>query len=165
MNGHDLFSRAISTVQETNITIGDSSGSISLYYPFEGDFKTLENDFKKASSEYPNIVLEQLPQRVRVVISEEDSRRISELPARQTIIDIVEAVKRRVPFEEFRRSIVEKYPEARIVKSEYIEFDWILIFPSELDEDIFCLTEEFGQITYHRYSREEFQSFGFSIPL
>ena len=77
----------------------------------------------------------------------------------------MDAVKRHVPFEEFRRSIVEKYPEARIVKSEYIEFDWILIFPSELDEDIFCLTEEFGQMTYHRYSREEFQSFGFSIPL
>ena len=164
MNGYDLFSRAVSTVQETNITIGDSSGSISLYYPFEGDFKALENDFKKASSDYPDIILEQLPQRVRVIIPESDSKRISKLPARQTIIDIVELVKERVPFQEFKNTILGKYPEARIERSEYMEFDWILMFPSELDDDLYCLTEEFGHITYHRYSRDEFESFGFVIP-
>ena len=164
MNGYDLFSRAVSTVQETNITIGDSSGSISLYYPFEGDFKALENDFKKASSDYPDIILEQLPQRIRVIIPESDSKRISKLSARQTIIDIVELVKERVPFQEFKNTILEKYPEARIEKSEYMEFDWILMFPSEMDDDLYCLTEEFGQITYHRYSREEFESFGFVVP-
>ncbi len=38
------------------------------------------------------------------------------------------------------------------------------MFPSGTDDDIYCLTEELGQVTYHRYSRDEFLKFGFEIP-
>lgn len=164
MDGKELFSRLISTVQETAMKIGDSSGSISLYYPFQGDFSTLEDEFRSASADFPDMIIEDLPERVRVIVSEGDCNRISKLPMKGTIKDMVGLVKERLPFEDFRKNITSKYPDAKITKSAYQEFDWVLTFPKELDDDVYCLTEEFGQITYHRYSEEEYLSFGFVLP-
>ena len=63
MDGKELFSRLISTLQETAMKIGDSSGSISLYYPFQGDFSTLEDEFRSASADFPDMIIEDLPER------------------------------------------------------------------------------------------------------
>jgi hypothetical protein len=164
MDGNELFDRVVSTVQETNLKIGDMFGSISLYYPFEGDYSGLLEDFREASKDFPDMIVEQLFQRIRIIVSEEDSRRISELPVRDTIRDMVELTKRHLPSEEFMIGLLERHPEARFVRSKYPDFDWILMFPSGTDDDIYCLTEELGQVTYHRYSRDEFLKFGFEIP-
>ena len=164
MDGNELFERVVSTVQETNLKIGDMSGSISLYYPFEGDYSGLLDDFRKASGDFPDMIVEQLSQRIRIIVSEEDSRRISELPVRDTIRDMVELTREHLPFESFMIGILDRHPDARFVQSKYPEFDWILMFPAGTDEDVYCLTEELGQVTYHRYSRDEFLKFGFEIP-
>lgn len=164
MDGKELFGRIVSTVQETNLKIGDMSGSVSLYYPYEGDFAVLRDEFKEASKDFPGMTIEQLSQRIRVVVPEEDSRRISQMPIHRTIKDMVELTGERIPFDRFRTAILEMYPDARLVESPYPGFDWILKFPDGLDEDIYCLTEELGQVTYHRYSAEEFRLFGFEIP-
>ncbi len=164
MDGKELFIRSVTTVQEMFLKIGDTMGSISLYYPMNDGYETIYREFKEASKEYPDIILEQLPQRIRVVISEQDCRRISELPVKETIRDLVALVNEHSSMDRFKDTILKKYPDAMITKSEYMEFDWLLIFPEDQDEDIYCLTEEFGQVTYHRYSKEEYQSFGFVIP-
>jgi len=164
MDGNVLFSRVIDTVQETNLKIGDSFGSISLYYPYDGNYVELVEVFRKASADFPDMILEQLPQRVRVIVTEKDCARISKMPVRVTIKDMVALIKAHLSFEEFRERILSLYPDAEIYDSEYPEFDWLLIFPEDLDRDVYCLTEEMGQITYHRYSEDEFSDFGFTIP-
>jgi hypothetical protein len=51
MNGTELYRRVVSTVQEMHLKIGDSHGSVSLYYPFQGDFTTLQEEFRECSKE------------------------------------------------------------------------------------------------------------------
>ena len=164
MDGKILFSRVVDTVQETNLKIGDVFGSISLYYPYEGDFVDLKVEFEKASADFPDLILEELPQRVRVIVPEKDCARISKMPVRPTIKDMVEIINGHPSIDEFRNKITDLYPGARIYDSAYPEFDWLLVFPEEVDEDVYCLTEEMGRITYHRYSKDEFSDFGFTIP-
>ena len=85
MNGEELFSRVVTTVQEMYLKIGDSYGSVSLYYPFEGD-SPIEEEFRRASEkDFPDMVLERLPQRLRVTVNEKDCVRISRLPMKRTI--------------------------------------------------------------------------------
>ena len=72
MDGKRLLSMTVRSVQEMRMKIGDSAGSVSLYYPYEGDFGSLEKEFREASAEsLPGIVLERLPGRVRVTVPEE----------------------------------------------------------------------------------------------
>jgi len=80
MNGEELFSRVVATVQEMYLKIGDSYGSVSLYYPFEGDGPIEEEFGLAAGKDFPEMVLERLPQRLRVTINEKDCVRISKLP-------------------------------------------------------------------------------------
>ena len=164
MNGSELFGRVVSTVQETNLKIGDVSGSISLYYPYEGDFTVLRDEFKEASKDFPGMTIEQLSQRIRIVVPEEDSRRLSDMPVKGAIRNVIELTGKHIPFDSFRTEILKRHPDARLVESPYQGFDWILWFPEEMDGDIYCLTVEMGQVTYHRYSPEEFRQFGFTVP-
>ena len=64
----------------------------------------------------------------------------------------------------YRQLLEERYPGARLVRSGYIDFDWILTFPKDLDTDVYCLTEEFGTVTFHRFSEEEYLALGFALP-
>ena len=90
MDGRRLFSRTVQSVQEMSLKIGDSAGSISLYYPFEGDFDRLAEDFKKESSvSLPGIMLERRPGRVRVTVPEEECEKISKMPVKETMAFIV----------------------------------------------------------------------------
>ena len=164
MDGRELFSRSVTTVQEMRIKIGDTLGSVSLYYPIAEDFERISREFKEASKDFPDMKLEQLPQRVRVIITEDDCRRIAQLPMKETVKDLAELVNDRTSFPDFREFIMKKYPSASLTKSEYIDFDWILVFPERIDEDIYCIAVELGMVTYHRFSREEYRDFGYVIP-
>ncbi len=162
MDGAELFARAVSTVQEIGMKIGDASGSISLYYPFEGDPAGLESGFMEASiGVLKNPAMECLPGRVTIIISEEDCRRILKLPAKESMKDTVSLIGKCAGIEEFRGYITDKYPGAAIRPSSSMEFDWILTFPKEVDADIYCISEEMGRLTYHRFSEEEYRRFGF----
>ena len=165
MDGTELLSRTITTIQEMYLKIGDPSGSVSLYYPYSGDFSIIEEGFRKASGDsFPRMVIEELPQRIRIIVDEDDCRKISELPIPETIRDVSKLIKDGADIEGFRTFVSRKYPEARISESEYIDFDWILLFPENLDRDVYCISEELGRLTYHRFSREEYLALGFGLP-
>ena len=164
MDGRELLYRVVTTVQEMYLKIGDSCGSVSLYYPFGGDPKIITEEFREASrKDFPELELDILPERLRVVISEKDCRRISKLPVKATMRDMTSLVRDHAGIDDFRELIEKNYPGARLVPSGYIDFDWILVFPEDVDEDVYCLSEEMGSVTYHRFSREEFASLGFEI--
>ncbi len=166
MDGKELYSRVVTTVQEMYLKIGDNDGSVSLYYPFKGDFETLKKEFLDASKDgLTDPVVEQLPERVRIIISESDSKRIAHLTPRDTLRTIVGMVNDRTSMGKFIETINDRYPEAILQKVDYIEFDYVLMFPEDVDPDIYCLVEEFGQVTYHRFSREDYLAFDFKLPV
>lgn len=164
MDGRELLYRVVSTIQEMYLKIGDSYGSVSLYYPFGGDPNTITREFREASKDdYPKMELDILPERLRVIVSEKDCKRISKLPVKPTMRDMTSLVRDHAGIDDFRELVEKNYPGARLIRSGYIDFDWILMFPDDVDEDVYCLSEEMGSVTYHRFSREEFASLGFVI--
>ena len=163
MDGRELFERVVSTVQETYLKIGDMSGSISLYYPFEGAAETLIGDFVRASSGFPGISVETLYQRIRVTVPEEVCRKMCWMPMDPDMRAMVELTRDQSSPEAFRDRLLKRNPKARMVPSPYPEFDWIVVFPKD-GSDIYCLAEEMGRLTYHRFSPEEFGRFGYEVP-
>ncbi len=164
MDGKELHQRVIDTVQEMHLKIGDSAGSISLYYPYEGDLSVISEDFLSHCSDMPEpIDIEQIPGRIRVIVPEADCRYISSLPARGTLKDIIGLVNSRRGIDDFRRILIQRHPEASFRESEDFEFDWVLTFPEETDPDVYCLAVEMGSVTYHRFSREDYLAMGFRL--
>ena len=159
MDGKELFSRVVDSIQEMYMKIGDTYGSVSLYYPFQGDFESLKKDYYNASNEIGlETTIEQLPERVRIIVSEDSCKTISKLPVKSTMKDAVGLIKDNADIDTFRRIMTEKYPGCKIDKSTTIEFDWLMTFPEELDSDVYCITEEMGRVTFHRFSHEDYQS-------
>ena len=157
MEGRELLDRIIRTIQEMCIKIGKPQGAVTLYYPYDDDFDELESDFNRVSAlEYPSISLEYSDYTVRVLIPEEDCIRISRIPPTQTMKEVTELVAARASIDDIRRFATEKYPEALFRRWNGIDFDWILMFPEEIDSYVYCLSEELGQLTFHRLTRDEF---------
>ncbi len=164
MDGKELYQRIIDTVQEMHLKIGDSEGSISLYYPFEGDFSGLAEEFETNCTRLPErIVIEHIPGRIRAIIPESVCRYASALPVKTTLRDIVELVNSHCGIAKFRRSITEKYPCASFREFGGIEFDWLLTFPEDADPDVYCINTEMGTVTYHRFSREDYLAMDFEL--
>jgi len=161
MNGDSLFRRVVETVQEVCLKVGDVMGSVSLYYPCEDDVEKVISEFLSASRGYDGITAEGLPNRIRVTVSEEDCVRMSELPVKDTMKDVVTLIKDGLTPDEFRREILAKYKGARITDSNQLDHDWVLTFPD--DDDVYCLTSEMGRLTYHRFYRDEYLAFGYSL--
>lgn len=165
MDGKSLYRSIIESVQEMNITIGDTMGSTSLYYPFAGDLETLKQEFFVASKgSFPGVVLEQAPERVKVTVSEDDCKRIALMPVKETMKDVLVLVSGNVNMDNLRRHISQKYPDSRFGKTGGVEFDWALAFPEDVDDNVYCFSEEMGSVTCHRFSREEYLAFGFQLP-
>ena len=164
MDGKELFSRTILAIQEMYLKIGEPSGSVSLYYPFDGDAEGIIREFSECTrGSFPGLDVEVLPQRLRVIVSERDCVRRSNLPIKPTMIDVISLVNGRVGIDEFQKAVSSKYPDATFRKSGNIDFDWVLIFPEDVDDDVYCISEEMGQVTFHRFSREEYLNFGYML--
>ena len=164
MNGEDLYQRVVSTVQETILKIGDIYGSMSLYYPFTGDYDSLRDGFFAcADEELRDVVMEALPERIRIIVSESECRYISRLPVKRTMSDVIRLIGQSGSIDDFRESISEKYPSANIREMDHLEFDYLLTFPEGLDPDCYCIAVEMNHLTYHRFSREDYTAMGFEL--
>lgn len=165
MNGTELYRRVVSTVQEMHLKIGDSHGSVSLYYPFQGDFPTLQEEFRECSKEVPSsLILERLPERVRVIVPEEDCAFFMSKDISGVLRDVVSLVNQRLSLDCFIKEMSTRYPEMSCSKVDCLEFDAVMSFPDGSDPDIYCLAEEMGQVTYHRFSEEDYLAMGFQLP-
>ncbi|MBO7409604.1 MAG: DUF3877 family protein [Candidatus Methanomethylophilaceae archaeon] len=164
MDGKELYQRVVDTVQEMHLKIGDSEGSISLYYPYDGEISEISEDFSACCRGLPApITLERIPERIRVIVPEADCRHFSSLPVRETLKDIVELMNSRCSMDEFRNALMRKHPYASFRESDTFEFDWILTFPEDIDADVYCVNDEMGTVTYHRFSREDFLAMDFRL--
>ena len=165
MDGAELYERVVSTVQETILKIGDVVGSMSLYYPCTDDAERLAREFREAApEELKGIIVERLPDRIRVIVPEDESRIIARMPVRKTMGYAISIAKERVPMDEFVARVGEMYPSARFMEMDHLEFDMLLTFPRELDPYFYCLAEEMGIVTFHRFSMDDYEAFGFPMP-
>jgi len=165
MNGKDLYGRIVSTVQEISMKIGEVHGSVSLFYPYSGELDDLRDGFlQEADPQLKDILIERIPGRIRVVVSEEECRYIAGLPVRKTMADIIRITKGGIALDAFKERVRELYPQAVFTEMDHLEFDALLTFPPELDPDFYCLTEEMSRVSFHRFSKEDYQEFGFPMP-
>ena len=164
MDGKELYQRITDTVQEMFLKIGDTKGSISLYYPFEGEMSRMTEEFNSCCTNLPErIDLERIPGRIRAIIPESVCEYISSLPVKATLEDIIGLVNSRCDIEEFRRAISEKYPDASFREFDGIEFDWLLTFHPDTDPEVYCISTELSTVTYHRFSKEDYLGMGFEL--
>ena len=106
MDGKELLERVVSTIQEMYLKLGDPEGAVSLYYPFEGDYPNLESEFySEISGRYPGITVEMMSNRLRVLIPEEDCVRISAIPAKPTMKDLVDLTMARRNIDAYREHL------------------------------------------------------------
>jgi len=166
MDGKELYERVVSTVQETSLKIGEVQGSVSLFYPYSGDLEELKKGFMEtADPQLRDVVIETLPGRIRVVVSEKECAYISGLPVKQTMADIIRFTKERIPLDAFMEKVKGAYPLATFTEMDHLEFDMLMTFPEELDADFYCLSEEMSQVSFHRFSKDDYQAFGFPMPI
>lgn len=164
MDGKGLYQRVVDTVQEMHLKIGDSEGSISLYYPYDGDPSRTLEDFETCCAGLPErMVAEGIPGRIRVIVPETVCRYIASMPARSTLRDVVGLVNSRCGIDEFRSTISQRHPDASFSEFDGIEFDWLLTFSPNTDPDVYCINVEMGTVTYHRFSREDFLAMDFEL--
>ena len=164
MDEKELYQRVLETVQEMYLKIGDSEGSISLYYPFDGDISQISEEFATYCADLPErIERERIPERIRVIVPESVCGYISALPVKSTLRDIVGLVKSHCDIDGFREEISEKHPDASFRSFDGIEFDWLLTFSPDTDTDVYCMSTELGTVTYHRFSRQDYLSLGFEL--
>ena len=165
LDGKGLYERIISTIQEMYLKIGDTQGSVSLYYPYSGDVRSLTEEYRAAAEGIlKEVIIEELPERIRIVVPEECCKLISRMPVRDTMEFVIGLIKERASMESFEASVMERYPSAKITDMTCLEFDKLLTFPEDTDSDCYCLTSEAGVVSYHRFSREDFLAFGFELP-
>ena len=164
MNGKELYQRVADTVQEMHLKIGDSEGSVSLYYPFNGDISKISEEFRGCCASLPKeIAIETVSGRIRVIVPEAVCRYISSLPVRSTLKDVVELVNSRCSIDDFRRKIYQRHPDASFTEADGIEFDWVLTFSQDTDPDVYCISVEMGTVTYHRFSKEDYLAMDFVL--
>jgi len=165
MDGKELYGRVVSTIQEMYLKIGDTQGSVSLYYPYSGDVNGLVAEYVEAADgPLKDVLVEQLPGRIRIVVPEEGCRHIADMPKKDTMAFIIKLINERASMKDFEDSVMERYPSARFSDMHCLEFDKLLTFPEETDGDLYCLSSESGLVTYHRFSKEDFLAFGFVLP-
>ena len=164
MDGKGLYQRIVDTVQEMHLKICDSEGSISLYYPYEGELSEISEEFRRCCADFPGMItIELIPGRIRAIVPESVCRYISSMPVKPTLVDVVELVNSRCGIDNLRRIISERYPDASFREFDGIEFDWLLTFPPDTDPDVYCINIEMGTVTYHRFSREDYLAMGFAL--
>ena len=164
MDGKGLYQRIVDTVQEMHLKIGDSEGSISLYYPYDGDLSEISEEFLECCADLPGrISIERIPGRIRAIVPESVCRHISSMPVKPTLRDVVDLVSSRCGIDNLRRIVSERHPDASFRRFGGIEFDWLLTFSPDRDPDVYCINVEMGAVTYHRFSREDYLAMGFVL--
>ena len=97
-----------------------------------------------------------------MTVPEEECEKISKMPVKETMAFIVSLSKDGIPLKDFLERVKDRYPEVRSGESGVFDFDWVLSFPG--DDDVYCLSEELGRTTCHRFSEEDYLAMGFRLP-
>ena len=165
MDPSDLEDRIVSTVQEMQVKLGQSSGSLSLYLPLD----CLDGDVEDEIARFREHVRHKLGDvactlddgRVRITVSEEGCRYVAGLPVSPVLLTMVDAVMSRESLDGIKARL-EKVSKGLVWKEvDGDGFDHIAYFTDGTDPYVYCIDSDCGPISYHRFSRRDYEAFGF----
>ena len=165
MDPSDLEDRIVSTVQEMQVKLGQSSGSLSLYLPLD----CLDGDVEDEIARFREHVRPKLGDvactlddgRVRITVSEEGCRYVAGLPVSPVLLTMVDAVMSRESLDGIKARL-EKVSKGLVWKEvDGDGFDHIAYFTDGTDPYVYCIDSDCGPISYHRFSRRDYEAFGF----
>ncbi len=170
MEPKELEDIVISTIQETQVKLGFAGGSEALYLPL-GSIDAEEDegriaDFLKEFEDYVrprlgDVECRILDQRVRITVSEEGCRYVSSLPVGPVLRFMVDAVSEHKDLETFRKELSERFPSSIWKDVDGDGFEHIVYFDDGTDPSVYCIGSECGMLIYHRFSRRDYNAFGY----
>ncbi|MFA6728802.1 MAG: DUF3877 family protein [Prevotella sp.] len=170
MDSKKLENAVISTIQETQIKLGFVKGAVSLYIPLDSlssdgtrnkSRETLDAFIKNSKDKLGNIECSILDNRVRIIVSEEGCRYISTLPVSLVLKIFVNSVLEHIEIKELKTRLQRASTGCIWKDVEGEEFDAIAYFEDDTDPYVYCIKTEYGHLTYHRFSREDYSRLGF----
>lgn len=174
---HALKQSLIDIIQESQIKVGYSNTSIGLYYPLESLNRLLDVELSVAEMED---ALREFGAFAKDTLGETTFTRDGGLFCITIPAEGVTYVHDRVEDSGFLRDFIERiacHPcgiddllavfrrYSNCVKCEKIdndEFDYLVYFEDgKPDAYRYCIKEEMGHATYHRFTQKDYDSFGF----
>lgn len=179
MNFEKLENYMIDFIEEEQIKLGYQKEKIRLYYPLQSLNRILETELSQNEmlARMQEFAKQCEPRLGKMQISCKSERFCFSLPEEATeyvhfhisangfLQDLIALVRKHGTTLEQVESLFEKYcaPSNKSYikeKSSTEDFDYVFYFEDEkIDSYRYCFKKEGSHITYHRFSREDYQDF------
>ena len=164
-------------IKEEQVKLGFRKEVIRLYYPLEAVNRLLgtEHDIAAMYKELEGFTAEENETLGSIVVSNKDERFCFRLPEEASvyvhehtpgegfIYDFIAVIGRHGISVDEVIAVFHKYSEHVHVEAiRDNEFDYLIYFEDGIPDDYrYCLTVEEDHIIYHRYTKSEYEAFGF----
>ncbi|MDO5862130.1 MAG: DUF3877 family protein [Thermoplasmata archaeon] len=170
MEPRDLEELVVSTIQETQVKLGEAGGAESLYLPLTSisqdedvdEIRSLLDRFEAdARPRLGNVTCDILEGRVRITVPEEGGRYVAGLPVSPVLRLMVDSVMSGASIDDLKRSLKERFPGHVWRDVDGDGFEHIVFFEDGTDPSVYCVGTECCRLVYHRFSRPDYEAFGF----
>ena len=167
----------VDAVQEGQLKLGYRNEIIRLYYPLAslcaltGGEKSaaemlgaLEEFAKENEPELGKIEVSHRGERFCLAVPPQGARWVHEhTDPNGFLADFIHAIGRHgCTMEELLAQFHKHSEHVRMEALHNGEFDWLIEFEDgKPDEYCYCIADEGGHLTYHRFTREDYEAFGF----
>ena len=167
----ELEDIVISAIQETQVKLGPSNGSESLYLPLssldsEEDrgriADLMEKLVERCRDSMGDIDYAVMDDRVRIIVPEKGGRYVAKLPVSPVLRLMVDSVREHLTPEELKARLESSFPDCTWKSVDGDGFQYIAYF-DEVDPYVYCIGYECRHLIYHRFSRKDYLAFGFDL--
>lgn len=170
MEPGELEELVVSTIQETQVKLGESGGAESLYLPLSSidpdedaaAIRALLDRFEEdARPRLGDVVCDVLEGRVRITVPEEGGRYVAGLPVSPVLRLMVDSVMDGSSVDDLKGKLAEGFPGHVWRDVDGDGFEHIVFFEDGTDPSVYCIGTECCRLVYHRFSRRDYEAFGF----
>ncbi len=175
MNFERLEKNITDNIKEAQLKIGFDNKPVSFNYMLSSlshllgeklDFEQAEEILKDFSEYFCDhlggISSERIKNGFCITVPEKGGAYVNGLDGYDFITEFVEAVRRHGTTIPEILDIFRKYGEITVKKVKSEEFDCLVFFNDGKPEEYFyCLADEGGHVSYHRFIKEDYFDFGF----
>ncbi len=167
----ELEDIVISAIQETQVKLGPSNGSESLFLPLSsldadedrGKIADLmEKLAERCRDSMGEIDYAVMDDRIRITVPEKGSRYVAKLPVSPVLRLMVDSVMEHLSPEELRSRLESSFSDCNWKTVDGDGFQYIAYF-DKVDPYVYCIGHECCHLTYHRFSRKDYLAFGFEL--
>ncbi len=174
MNAKELEDAVISVVQEVQIKLGMAEGAVSLYMPLDSictsdgtmNSEDILTDFTTAvRSRLGDVDCVIEDDRIRITVPEQGCLYAASLPVSPILKVMVDSVLAGDDVGILRSRLNALSDKCVWDDVDAEEFDHVVHFEDGSDSHVYCIKDESGHITYHRFSRSDYSRLGFGVSI